>query len=156
MATFAIFAPLVGIILFFVLGFTLVGSLNNRSHPPKIQSQRVHNPQKGTVYTVEVWRMARYHGNYHPYAFFSPAGSKEIRSPGLWDEFKLFFYIMLGVYACGLLFPTLSDGFNMEWVIAMSMLLVVFLVLFAVWEYHWIQKARRILLAYLGEDHDPE
>lgn len=154
MTTFSVFAPLVGIILFFVLGFTLIGRVNSRTHPVKFQCQQVRQPQKGTVYTAEVWRMSRYHGDYHPYEFFSPDGSKELRSPRLWGEVKVYFCILLVLYGCGLLFPTLSDGFSMEWVTTMSVLFVVFLVMFTLWEWHWINKARRILLKHLGWDDE--
>lgn len=154
LTTFSVFAPLVGIILFFVLGFIFIGWVNSRSHPVKFQCQQVRQPQKGTVYTAEVWRMSRYHGDYHPYEFFSPAGSKELRSPKLWDEVKLFFWVMLGVYGCGILFPTLSDGFSMEWVFTMTVLVIVFLILFTLWEWHWINKARRILQEHLGWDKE--
>ena len=150
---FEVLAPIVGIILFFVLGFMLIGRLNTRLYPPKIEKHRMSGTgNRGTEYWVSVWRLSRFHGFYDQYVFISPAKSGEIRPPCLWDEVKLFAWIMLGIYGCGLLFPALSGEIDSEWFLIWSGIVPLIFFLYCLWEWHWLIKVRKILREYLETD----
>lgn len=151
MGFFSVVGPLIGIVLFFVVLFSVVGHLSSRQHPPKVEKQPSRS-RHGRVYSVDVWRLSRYHGNYDRYLFTYSPKTGEIRSPSLLSEVKIFAIIMAVIYGCGLLFPTLTHGFNREWVIGLTVIFGVIFIAYCFWEWHWINEARRILEETLKPD----
>ena len=151
MGFFSAVGPLIGIALFFAVLFSVVGQLSSHQHPPKVEKQPSRN-RYDRVYSVDMWRLSRYHGDYERYIFTYSPRTGEIRSPSLRSEVKIFAIIMAVLYACGLLFPTLTHGFSWEWTIGVTVIFGVIFIAYCLWEWYRINKAHQILEKTLKPD----